>query len=288
MDAASAITARQVLELEPTGPGRFRSQRIQPNHSASAFGGQLVGQALAAAARQAPDKSANSLHAYFLRPGSTREPVDYQVEILREGRRLAVFRVSAHQDGKLIFHLHCSFMSRLPGFDHQAPCPTGLPGPEGLATVAEFVRAHANDLPQETVSIYSTAFPLEVRLIEPERTFFERLETPERAFWVRTPSAAEVDDLALHQCVLAFVTDYWLVGVAASTHIPMRERNRLQILSLDHAVWFHRPARADEWMLYVTDSPSAQDGRGLGRGLLYSAEGALIASTVQEGLFTRR
>lgn len=248
----------------------------------------MVGQALAAAARQAPGKSANSLHAYFLRAGSTREPVDYEVETLRDGRRFAVFRVSAFQDGKRIFHLHCSFMSSLPGFEHQTPCPSDVPGPEGLASVAEFVRARATELPTETVSIYSTAFPLEVRLIEPERTFFGRLDTPERAFWVRSPSAAELDDLALHQCVLAFVTDYWLVGVAASTHIPMRERNRVQIVSLDHSVWFHRPARADEWMLYVTDSPSAQEGRGLGRGLLYSADGALIASTVQEGLFTRR
>lgn len=248
----------------------------------------MVGQALAAAALQASGKRANSLHAYFLRAGSTGEPIDYEVETLREGRRFGVYRVSAFQDGKLIFHLHCSFMSSLPGFDHQTPRPSNLPGPEGLASVAEFVRARAKDLPAETVSIYATAFPLEVRLIEPERTFFGQLDTPERAFWVRTPSAAELDDLALHQCILAFVTDYWLVGVAASTHMPMRERNRIQIVSLDHSVWFHRPARADEWLLYVTDSPSAQEGRGLGRGLLYSAEGALIASAAQEGLFTRR
>jgi len=286
MGAARSITARELLELEPLGPGRFRSHRTQPNHSASMFGGQLVGQALAAAAALAPGKRANSWHGYFLHAGSTQAPIDYEVETLREGRRFAVFRVSAFQDGKLIFHQHCSFMSSLPGFDHQAPCPTGLPGPEELATVAEFVGARAADLPTDTVSIYSTSFPLEVRLVEPERTFFGRYETPERAFWVRIPSAAELADPIMHQCVVAFVTDYWLVGVAATPHIPMRERNRMGIVSLDHAVWFHRPARADEWMLYVTDSPSAQEGRGLGRGLLYGADGALIASTAQEGLFT--
>lgn len=288
MGAPGVITAQQLFELEQLGPGRFRSHRVQANHSASAFGGQLVGQALAAAARLAPDKRAASLHAFFLRAGSTDEPIDYEVETLRDGRRLAVFRVSARQQDKLMFHLHCSFMSSVPGFNHQAPCPTDLPGPEELASVADFVRAHAEDLPAETASIYSTAFPLEIRLIEPERTFFDRLQSPHRSFWVRAPSATALESPALHQCVLAFASDYWLVGVAAATHIPLRERNRLQILSLDHAVWFHRAARADEWLLYVTDSPSAQEGRGLARGLLYNAEGALIASTSQEALITWR
>lgn len=284
MTAVSAITAAQLLDLEEIGPDRFRSRHGQANHAGSLYGGQLVGQALAAAIRTASGKTPHSLHGYFLRPGSAGAAIDYHVEALREGQRVATRRVSAHQGGKLLFHLHCSLATPLSGFEHQAARDERLPRPEALLPMADYVTAHAEALSTVTVASYCAPFPLELRLVEPERCFFELLPEPRRAFWVRVPSAAAVEDAVLHQCLLAFASDYWLAGVGAGAHVLPTDRSTLQIASLDHAVWFHRPVRADQWMLYVTDSPSAQQGRALCRGLLYDEAGTLVASAAQEAL----
>jgi acyl-CoA thioesterase-2 len=281
---ALAITAAQLLALDEIAPGRFQSRHSQTNHTGSLYGGQFIGQALAAAVRTTPGKSLNSMHGYFLRPGSPDAPIDYEVEPLRDGRRAASRRVSAFQDGKLAFHLHCSFVAPLDGFEHQVPPDPAAPRPEALDSLSNYVAAHAAALSAVTVASYCAPFPLELRLVEPERSFFELLPEPRRAFWVRMPSAAGIHDPALHQCLLAFASDYWLAGVGAGAHVLPTDRSRLQIASLDHAMWFHRSARADRWMLYVTDSPSAQEGRALCRGLLYDEAGALVATTAQEAL----
>jgi acyl-CoA thioesterase-2 len=279
-----AITAAQLLDLEEVEPDRFRSRNAQANHTGSLYGGQFLGQALAAAIRTAPGKSPHSLHGYFLRPGSLEAPIDYQVEALRDGQRVAARRVSAYQGGKLVFHLHCSLAAPMCGFEHQLAQDERLPRPEALLPMADYVAAHAEALSAVTVASYCAPFPLELRLTDPEHCFFERLPEPRRAFWVRVPSAAAIEDAALHQCLIAFASDYWLAGVGAGAHVLPTDRGALQIASLDHAVWFHRPARADQWMLYVTDSPSAQQGRALCRGLLYDEAGALVATTAQEAL----
>jgi acyl-CoA thioesterase-2 len=280
----ASITAAQLLDLEPLATNRFRSRHNQTNHTDALFGGQFIAQALAAAIRTTPGKTAHSLHGYFLRPGSAASPVDYLVEPLRDGQRVATRRVSAFQNGKLAFELLCSFAAPLAGFEHQTAPPEGLAGPEMLASLADYVVEHAPALPPLSVANYSAPFPLQLRPIEPERCFFELLPEPQRAFWLRVPSAADVDDPALQQCLLAFASDYWLLGVAAGAHVLPTDRSKLQILSLDHAMWFHRPVRADGWLLYITDSPSAQEGRGLARGLLYDTDGALVATIAQEGL----
>jgi acyl-CoA thioesterase-2 len=280
----SPITPAQLFDLEQIETNRFRSRYSQTNHTDALFGGQFIAQALAAAIRTTPGKTAHSLHGYFLRPGAAGSPIDYQVALLRDGQRVATRRVSAFQNSKLVFELLCSFAVPLAGFEHQAPAPDGIEGPEGLASLAEYVVANAPALSPLSVANYSAPFPLQLRLIEPERCFFELLPEPKRALWLRVPSAAEVDDAALHQCLLAFASDYWLLGVAAGAHALPTNRGTLQILSLDHAMWFHRPVRADGWLLYVTDSPSAQQGRGLARGLLYDTAGTLVATVAQEGL----
>lgn len=282
--SAPPITARELVSLEPIGPRRFRSHRTQLNHAGAIYGGQVLGQALVAAARLTPGKQPHSLHGYFLRAGSVDGPLDYEVELLRDGRRFAARRVCAFQNGKLIFHLHCSFATALSGFDHQAPPPPGVPRPEALPSLADYVATHAAELSARTVASYTAPFPLELRLVEPEGSFFELLRTPRRAFWFRTPSAAEIDDPVLHQCLIAFASDYWLAAVAAGVHALPTDRDTLQIISLDHAVWFHRPARADRWLLCLSDSPTAQRGRGLARALLYDEAGVLVATTTQETL----
>lgn len=282
----TSLTAKQLFEFEEIESNCFRSRSVQTNHTASAYGGQLLAQALAAAIRVTPKKQPHSLHAYFLRPGSPAAPIDYHVERLRDGRRIATRRVSAHQNGKQVFQMQCSFATAIDGFEHQIAAPLGqVPGPAEASLLSEYVVRHAKDLPARAVTNYSGAFPLELRLVDPESCFFRLLAEPKRGFWVRMPSAAEIDDPALHRCLVAFASDYWLAGVAAGTHVPPTNRDTLQILSLDHAMWFHRPARADQWMLYLTDSPSAQEGRGLARGLLYDAAGVLVAATAQECLF---
>jgi len=279
-----SITARQLVDIEQTGPTRFRSRHNQRNHTEALYGGQVLGQALAAASRTAAGQPAHSLHGYFLRVGAVDMPVDYDVELLRDGRRFAARQVAASQAGRLIFHMHCSFHDPEPGFAHQFEAPLDAPGPEGLAPLQDFVRAHADRLSQAAVEKYGAPFPLELRLIEPQQFFFEPPTELRRDFWVRMPSAGAVDDSAMRQCLLAFLSDYWLAGVAAGRHISPTNRKNVRIVSVDHAIWFHRPARADQWLLYRTDSPSAQQGRGLARGLLFNQAGALVASTAQEAV----
>lgn len=280
----TAITARQFVDLEQIGPAAFRSRHAQFNHAGALYGGQVVGQSLVAAARLTPGKQPHSLHGYFLRAGAGDGPIDYEVELLRDGQRVAARRVRALQGGKQIFELTCSFVTPLSGFEHQRPFPAATPGPAVSPALAAYVAEHAERLSERTVANYTAPFPVEVRLIEPDSYFFRLLGEPRRAFWLRIPSAAEVEDPVAHQALVALASDYWLAGVGAAAHALVTDRDTLQVISLDHAVWFHRPARADRWLLHLTDSPSAQQGRGLSRGLLYDEQGVLIATTAQESL----
>jgi len=268
---------------------RFRSRHSQLNHVGSLYGGQVLAQALVAAARLTPGKAPHSAHGYFLRAGSAEAPVDYEVEALRDGRRVATRRVSALQAGKPIFHLHCSFVEPLGGFEHQLALPSGGAAPDALPGLAAYVAAHAERLSKRTVESYGAPFPLELRLIEPEGFFFDLLPEPKRAFWLRMPSAEEIEDPVLHRCLAAFLSDYWIAGVGAGTHVLPTDRTTLQILSLDHAMWFHRPTDFNEWHLYHQESPSASGGRGFNLGSIYRAsDGALVASCAQEGLMRVR
>ncbi len=278
------ITAAQLLDLQTVEPDLFRSHHTQANPAGALFGGQVLAQGLVAATRTVPGWPAHSLHGYFLRAGDAKLPVDYQVERLRDGRRFAARTVRASQDGRVIFHLHCSFHDPEPGNSHHQPMPDDLPGPEALLPLDAFVASHADRLPDATVANYTAPFPLELRLVAPETYFFAAGQAPRRAFWVRLPSAAGTADRD-QNALLAFLSDYWLAGIAVGPGRLSTNSQQLSINSLDHAIWFHRPARADEWLLYFCDTPSGGDGRGLARGLLYDRSGRLVATTSQEALF---
>jgi acyl-CoA thioesterase-2 len=278
-------TAAELIDLEQTGPTGFRSRHNQRNHGDALFGGQVLCQSLLAASRTAAGRTPHSLHGYFLRGGAVDLPVEYEVEVLRDGRLFATRHVSASQGGRLIFHMDCSFHDAEPGPDRQFAAPLDVPSPESLISLADYVRANADRLPPAAIESYTARFPLELKLLDPDGCFFNLLEEPRRSFWIRMPSAAGVEDAIAHQALLAFLSDYWLVGVCIGQDMLPTNRRTLSIASIDHAMWFHRPARADEWLLYQSDSPSTRSGLGLARGLLFDRSGALVASTVQEAVF---
>lgn len=269
----------KLLELLPIGEDVFLNQFNQGNLDGHLFGGQILGQALAAAYETIEGRFAHSLHGYFLRPGDVKRRVVFTVERLRNGRRFSTRRVTAAQGGKPIFAMICSFFTPQPGFAHQAPMPN-LPPPEALPNLDTLYRT-LPDLPAELAQL-TGSYPIEIRPVS-AAVLYGEAATPSLQFWVRVKSAP-VTGLAQHQQVLAYLSDYWLIASALVTHrSPIRD-STIEIASLDHALWFHRPLRTDEWLLYVIDSPSALNGVNLARGQIFSREGSLVASVAQEGL----
>lgn len=279
--------AADILALRGNGPDRFSADPGATNHLGTVFGGRLIAQALAAAVRTVEALPVSSLHAYFLAPGLTSLPLDYRVLRLRDSRRFANRQVTAFQDGQAIFTLMCEFHAAEQGFSRQSAVMPPVPPPEQVAPVQHFVRDREAELDVAAIRNFASALPVELRPVAPEAYFMQRKEQPERAFWLRQPSAAEIDDPRLHQCLLAFASDYWLAGVAAVPHVFPTNSRELLISSLDHAIWFHRPLRCDDWLLHHTVSPSASDGLGLSLGQLFDRQGRLVASTAQECLLRR-
>jgi len=261
-----------VLDLEPRGLDD-RGQDVfiglsQPQPHGRTFGGQVLGQTLVAAGRTVQaGREVHSMHAYFLRPGRSDEPITFSVERLRDGRSFSARRVHALQSGEPILSMIASFQSPAQGLDHQAPMPA-VPDPESLPTLSERYAGVASPQAQH----WARQRPMDLRHVEqpvylqaaPERTTLQ-------AVWMRAVGALP-DDPALHAAVLAYAS-------GASWSDP-----GLKAASLDHAMWWHRPARADEWLLYVHDSPSAQGARGLGTGRIYTRDGVLACSVAQEGM----
>jgi len=278
------VSGEGLILVEEIAPSLFRNRYNQPNHRARLFGGQTIGQALSAATRTVSGWPLHHCSALFLRGGLPDLPVDYEVEPLRDGQSFAARRVVARQAGRIILELHCSFHGYENGPEHQSTEPFDLPGPERLESLATFVERHADRLPHDVVARYSVRFPVEVRMFRPETAFLELADQPARSFWFRVPAAATVDDPRQHQCLLALASDYWLVGVAAAGHCLPVTTQGFSLVSLNHSLWFHAPVRADEWLLYRTESPWAGQARGLARGLIYDRTGRLVASAAQEAL----
>lgn len=277
-------TADSILALTPDGTDRFIGTSDEANHIGVVFGGRLAAQALAAAMRTVEAMPASSLHAYFLAPASPEAPIAYQVERLRDSRRFANRQVTAVQRGVRVFTLLCQFHAPEPGYAHQAAMAPPAPPPEDVPPLQDFVRAHEHRIDVSAIRNFSGPLPVELRVIEPEANFFARGERPERRFWFRLPSAAAIEDARLQQCLLAYASDYWLAGVSALPHAPPTNGAHLLISSLDHSLWFHRPARVDDWLLHHTFSPSAGDGLALARGYIFDRDGRLAATTAQEAL----
>jgi acyl-CoA thioesterase II len=275
------------LALERIEENLFRGQS-QDLGWGTVFGGQVLGQALSAAAQTVPStRAVHSFHAYFLRPGNVNKPIVYDVDRIRDGGSFTTRRVVAIQSGEAIFNLAASFQGEEPGFDHQAPMPEAPP-PESLLTDRERAQKLALRLPPGLRDKAVGERPFEMRTSDPEDDpFFPSAQPPERQVWLRA-TAPLPDDPALHAYLLAYVSDHSFMTTSLKPHGVSWLTPGLQVASLDHVMWFHRPFRVDQWLLYAMDSPSAHGGRGFARGRIYTQDGTLVVSTAQEGLIRQR
>ncbi len=271
-----------LLDLEEIEKDYYRG--ISPDEGwQRVYGGQVIGQALVAASRTVEsDRHAHSLHGYFLRPGDTSIPILYTVDRIRDGRSFTTRRVVAIQHGRAIFSMSISFQISEEGFDHQSDMPA-VPAPEDLEDEYSLRERFAADMPKEFEGMFTRRRPIEVRPVDPWNIFKPEKRTPRQICWMKAQDELP-DSLRLHQCVLAYLSDWTLLDTSIYPHAVSYTDPRMQTASLDHAMWFHRPFKADEWLLYVQDSPSASGARGFNRGLIYDREGHLVASVAQEGL----
>ena len=271
-----------LLDLEEIEKNHYRATSPDEGWQ-RVYGGQVIGQALVAASRTVPeDRHAHSLHGYFLRAGDTSVPILYTVDRIRDGRSFTTRRVVAIQHGRAIFNMSISFQVLEPGFDHQLPMPEA-PAPEDLTDERELRQDWLDTMPEEYANAFASTRPIELRPVDPMDIFHPEPRAPQQMCWMKARDPLP-DDPRLHQCVLAYLSDWSLLDTATLPHAVSYTQTNMQMASLDHAMWFHRPFRADEWLLYVQDSPSASGARGLKRGLIYSQQGVLVASAAQEGL----
>lgn len=275
----------KVLQLERLEINLFRGvsrdlgfQRV--------FGGQVLGQALAAAsATLEVPRIAHSLHAYFLLPGDVNAPIIYEVDRSRDGASFSSRRVVAIQHGQQIFHMSASFQTEQSGFDHQLDMPD-VPPPESLPDLRTQV-AQSTEIPAELKRWFGVQLPIEFRAVQAEDLISGKPSAPGIEFWFRAVDRLPDDDV-LHRCVLAYASDFYLLRTAVQPHGVPFPSAKLRMASIDHAMWLHRPMRVDEWLLYSIDSPSAFGARGLSRGSIFSRDGRLVASVAQEGLIRMR
>ncbi|KQO54280.1 MULTISPECIES: acyl-CoA thioesterase II [unclassified Methylobacterium] len=270
------------LDLEPLADNLFRGQSIQTGWF-RVFGGQVLGQALVAASRTVEaSRPAHSLHAYFILGGDPAAPIDYAVERIRDGRSFATRRVLAHQHGRAIFTLSASFHIEEDGALHQAGMPD-VPPPEALLDAPALAAAAGPAIPATMRAYLGRATPIELRPVEVERYLSRDPREPRFHVWMRARERLP-DEPALHRAVLAYASDLMLLDATLIPHGKTVFDASIQSASLDHALWFHRSFRADDWLLYVHDSPSASGARGFARGSLFTRRGELVASVAQEGL----
>jgi len=280
MDAVLADLI-QLLNLERIEDNIFRGESRDIG-SAQVFGGQVLGQALSAAHRTVDNRIAHSLHAYFLRRGDMQAPIIYEVDRARDGGSFSVRRVVAIQHGRPIFNLAASFQKKETGLEHQAEMPD-IAGPDGLQDVTDVPADRLAMIPEKMRRFLTDKRPFEFRPVQPVDFSSPKKIAPVKQIWIRAVDRLP-DDLALHQALLAYVSDYELLGTSVLPHALPFGRGRVLMASLDHALWLHRECRVDEWLLYSFDSPNAGGARGFARGQFFKQDGTLVASTAQEGL----
>ena len=280
-------TLLSILDLEPLEDNLFRGRSPQQAWQ-RVFGGQTIGQALVAAVRTVPaERVAHSLHAYFLQPGDLTRPIIYSVERVRDGGSFTTRRVTATQHGRAMFVMSVSFHKEEPGLDHHSAMPD-VPPPEQLPSEAELKARIINELPETMRKYWERERPIELRPVDVSRYFARERRTPVQYVWMRATERLPEDDAPLHQCVLAYASDFSLLDTALIAHGKLMFDKDIQLASLDHALWFHRSFRADEWLLYAQDSPSSHGARGFCRGNIFTRDGILVASVAQEGLMRQR
>ncbi|WP_441244216.1 acyl-CoA thioesterase II [Tardiphaga sp. 768_D3_N2_1] len=282
----SLIDLIDILDLETIEVNMFRG-RSPKTRWQRVFGGQVIGQAMVASCRTVEGRMPHSLHCYFILPGDPQIPIVYEVERLRDGKSYSTRRVTAIQHGHAIFSMMVSFHAEEEdSFNHQDPMPD-VPPPDKLT--AEELSKHPiiEKMPDFIRRYYESDRPIELRPVEFQRYAGEKIPEGRINFWIRT-AAKLPDDPALHMCALAYASDFSLLDSIMARYGRTLFDGQAMAASLDHAMWFHRPFRADEWLLYSQDSPSAQNGRGLARGLIFKPDGTLVATVAQEGSVRER
>ena len=276
-----------LLDLETLEVNLFRGLSPQSNWQ-RVFGGQVIGQALVAACRtlDVAGRPPHSLHAYFLLMGDPKVPIIYEVNRIRDGKSFTTRNVVAIQHGHAIFSMAVSFHGEETGLSHQVQMPD-VPKPEDLPSEADFKDRILPRAPDAVRRYYERERPIELRPVEFRRYFGQKIENGKFNVWIRATGRLP-DDPAIHQCVLAYASDMTLLDAAL---VPLGRtvfEKEIMAASLDHALWFHRPFRADDWLLYAQDSPSIAGARGFSRGLIFARDGTLVASVAQEGLLRQR
>jgi acyl-CoA thioesterase-2 len=269
----------KLLGLERIEDNLFRGESRDVG-APQVFGGQVLGQALVAASRTVEGRQVHSLHAYFLRRGDLSVPIVFEVDRSRDGGSFTSRRVVAIQHGQPILTMSASFQEAEPGLDHQSPMPDAPP-PESLRDLAELEAEVIGRMPNKVTGYFRNQRPFEFRAVSPDDYLTKDKRPARRLVWFRVTGQLP-EDQALHRCLLTYVSDFHLLATATMPHgVNFLE---LQVASIDHAIWFHRDLRVDDWLLYAIESPSASGARGFSRGSIYARNGALVASVAQEGL----
>ena len=279
MTASRLPDLLKLLDLERIEDNLFRGESRDVG-APQVFGGQVLGQALVAASRTVEGRQVHSLHAYFLRRGDLSVPIVFEVDRSRDGGSFTSRRVVAIQHGQPILTMSASFQEAEPGLDHQSPMPDAPP-PESLRDLAELEAEVIERMPNKVTGYFRNQRPFEFRAVSPDDYLTRDKRPARRLVWFRVTGQLP-EDQALHRCLLTYVSDFHLLATATMPHgVNFLE---LQVASIDHAIWFHRDLRVDDWLLYAIESPSASGARGFSRGSIYARNGALVASVAQEGL----
>ena len=269
------------LALEKIEEGLYRGQS-QVLGFGHVFGGQVIGQALSAAKETVNKRFVHSFHSYFLRPGDDKKPIVYDVECIRDGGSFSTRRIEAIQYGKPIFYMTASFQSEEVGYEHQSPMPNVV-GPDGLLSEYEFYQQNLDKIPSHLHHIVTCEKPIEIRHVQVNNPFNPKKMDTRRQVWIRSNGQLP-DDPRVHRYLLSYASDFTFLPTALFPHGRSFLQKDMQVATIDHSMWFHRPFRMDEWILYDMDSTSASGGRGLVKGQFFNQQGELVASAMQEGV----
>jgi len=279
-ESVAALLQALTLRPQPGSDDTFVGTSIKMPHN-RVFGGQVLAQTLIAASATVPSsRPVHSMHGYFLRPGDDTLPIEFSVDRIHDGRSFSTRRTQGLQKGVPIFSMIASFQEVVPGLDHAEPMPAGIPEPESLPEPADLFA----ELNHPRASYWASQRPMDIRYVNgPIYVDVPKPNVSHQAVWMRCLDRLP-DDASLHRAALAYASDYTILESIYRRHGVAWATEGLRAASLDHAMWFHRDGRADEWVLYVQESPSAQGGRGLCLGRMYSRDGTLLASVAQEGM----
>lgn len=280
----AAQSLQQVLELEQLDLNLFRSRANQINSNRTLFGGQILGQGLKAAALTVdPGRRAHSLHGYFLLAGISDIPVIYDVEFTRDGGSFSTRRVVAKQRAKTIFHMEVSFHRQEQGLEHEVTLDIDVPEPDSLPDMRELIERYADRFPGTAANLSVGHSIVEMKPVNPEEYFMNSGTSTRGLYWIKAAAKLPDDDLT-QMAAAAYLSDYFLISTALLSHMPAMPGSDVMMASLDHAMWFHRPCRADDWMLVDALSPFAGNARGFARAQIFGRDRRLVASVAQEGL----